>query len=90
MSKTVTGKGIDDDIELVQTRDGWAWVDTDCDGPGTVVEEVEVIEYEVTASTIDGFEHLQIAEVDDDDGCSKTSSGRVIGSTLWYDLDEMR
>lgn len=90
MSKTVTGKSIDDDIELVRTRDGWAWVDTDCTGPGTVVEEVEVIEYEVTTSTIDGVEHLQIAEGDDDDGWSKTASGRVFGSTLWHDLDEMR
>lgn len=90
MSTTVTGTGIDDDIELVRTRDGWAWVDTDSTGPGTVVEEVEVIEYEVTASTIDGVEHLQIAEVDDDNGWSKTASGRVIGSTRWYDLNEMR
>lgn len=90
MSKTVTGTSIDDDIELVRTRDGWAWIDTDSAGPDTVVEEVEVIEYEVTANTIDGTEHLQIAEVDDDDEWSKTASGRVIGSTAWYDLNEMR
>lgn len=91
MSTTGTDDGLDDDIDLVKSRNGWFWVDTDCDGPGTeVVEEVDIVEYAVTLETVNGVKHLQIAGVESNDGTPELSSGRAVQSSHWYDLDEMR
>lgn len=91
MTKTIAGTGPEDAIEPVRTADGWAWVDTDCEGPGTrIVEEVEVVRYTVTPRDIDGVDHLQIEESESDDAEPVTPSGRVICSSHWVDLDEMR
>lgn len=91
MSTTGSDDGLDDDIDLVKSTDGWRWVDTECDGPGTeVVEEVDVVEYVVTLQTVDGIDHLQIAGVESDDGAHELASDRTIRSSHWHDLDEMR
>lgn len=91
MTKTVAGVGPDDAIEPVRTYEGWAWVDTDCDGPGTrIVEEVEVISYTLTFRDINGVDHLQIEEAESEAAGLVSPSGCVICSSHWYDLDEMR
>lgn len=91
MTKTIAGTGPEDAIEPVRTADGWAWVDTKCEGPGTrIVEEIEVVRYAVTARDINGVEHLQIEESDVEGAGPVSPSGRVICSSHWLDLDAMR
>lgn len=90
MSKTGTDDGLDDDIALVKSREGWVWVDTDSDTSGTeVVEEVDVVEYAVSLQTVNGVKHLRLAGVECDEGSYELSSDRTIQSSHWYDLDEM-
>lgn len=91
MTVTVPENGLQDDIELVRTADGWAWVDTGSEGPGTrLVEPVEVVEYAVTPREVGGVEHLEIAEIDPDDAGSTPSTERTVCSSHWYDLDDVR
>ncbi|QLD89080.1 hypothetical protein HWV07_08570 [Natronomonas salina] len=91
MTKTSAGSGPEDAIEPVRTADGWAWVDTDCEGPGTrLIEEVDVVKYAVTPRDIDGVDHLQIEESTAQTVGPVSPSGRVICSSHWLDLEEMR
>lgn len=91
MTKTIASTGPEDATEPVRTSDGWAWVDTSCDGPGTrIVEEVEAVRYAVTPRDIDGVDHLQIEESESERAEPVSPTGSVICSSQWLDLDEMR
>lgn len=93
MTRNIEGTGPEDAIEPVRTHDGWAWVDTNCEGPGThIVEEVEAAQYTVISRVIDGVDHLQIEEQEPESELAgpRSPTGRVICSSHWQDLDEMR
>lgn len=91
MIETVPENGLEDDIELVRTPEGWVWVDTGSAAPGDrIVEPVEVVEYAVVPRDVRGVDHLQIAEVERDGGESSPSPDRSVCSSHWYDLDDMR
>lgn len=87
-----TGDARDDGIELEPTREGgWAWVDTRADGSGAeIIDTVDDVEFAALSCVIDGVDHLQIAEVDDENEDTGTIAGRRIRSSHFYDLDEMR
>lgn len=91
MNESVPENGLQDDIELQRTPDGWVWVDTGDAGPeDRVVEPVEVVEYAVVPREVGGVEHLQIAELEPGEEGPTASTDRAVCSSHWYDLDDVR